>query len=216
MDSWKRIKKITVVLNYFAPWPDYFFLEIANMLRKLAGIVFLFFPVFAFAQVAPATRGSGLDLWVGAEFSNFQPDWGFNRMSGITVLGNVNGIFFHKLGAEGEARWLRFNQYQGETQDHYLIGPRYRFFRLHQASFYAKFLMGGGFITYPNKIGSGSYFAYVPGATVEYRLSHHWAVRGDYEYQFWPSAPGLAFTFPNPSNGLNPNGFSVGASYRIF
>jgi len=186
------------------------------VLKKIIGIVLLSFPVLAFAQVAPATRGGGLDLSVGAEFSNFKPDYGFNRLSGFTVLGDLDGIVLHNLGAEGEARWLRFNQYLGETQDNYLIGPRYRFYRFHKASFYAKFLMGGGFMNFPNKIGSGSYFAYVPGGTVEYRLSHHWAARADYEYQFWPAAPGGVFTYPNPSNGLTPNGFSVGASYRIF
>jgi hypothetical protein len=34
----------------------------------------------------------------------------------------------------------------------------------------------------------------------------------DYEYQFWPSAPGGGL----PTHGLTPNGFSFGASYRIF
>jgi|HubBroStandDraft_6_1064221.scaffolds.fasta_scaffold387619_1 opacity protein-like surface antigen len=186
------------------------------MLKKLVGIALLCMPMFAFSQVASATRGGSLDLWVGAEYSNFKPDFGFNRLSGITVLGDLNNIVLHNLGAEGEARWLHFNQYQGETQANYLIGPRYRFFYFRKASFYGKFLMGGGFMNFPAEAGSGSYFAYAPGATVEYRLSHHWAARGDYEYQFWPAAPGLAFTFPKPSSGLTPNGFSVGVSYRIF
>jgi opacity protein-like surface antigen len=186
------------------------------MFKKLASIVFLFLPVLAFGQVAPSVRGGDLDFWVGAEYSNFNPDYGFNRLSGFTALVDLNGLVLRNLGAEGEARWLHFNQYPGETQDNYLLGPRYRFFRFHQASFYAKLLLGGGFMNFPDKAGSGSYFAYVPGATVEYRLSHHWAARGDYEYQLWPSAPGTVFTYPKPSNGLTPNGFSVGVSYRVF
>lgn len=186
------------------------------MIRKLLGTIFLFTPVFAFAQVAPATVGGGRTLSVGAEYSNFQPDWGFTRLQGIAVFGDLDRIFLRHLGAEGEARWLTFNQPAGETQSHYLIGPRYRFIRYHGFSVYGKFLMGGGFITYPNKIGSGSYFAYTPGATVEYRITRRFSARGDYEYQFWPAAPGIEFTFPNPSNGLTPNGFSAGVSYHIF
>lgn len=137
-------------------------------------------------------------------------------MGGIAVFADLDNIFLRKLGAEGEARWLRFNEYLGETQDHYLLGPRYRLIRFHALSGYAKFLMGGGFITYPGDIGSGSYFAYVPGGTAEYRVARRWIVRGDYEYQRWPAAPGLVFSFPNPSHGLTPNGFSAGVAYKIF
>jgi len=186
------------------------------VLKKLLGIALLLTPAFAFAQVAPATRGGGPDIWVGAEYSNFQPDYGPNRMGGIAIFGDVNHVILRNLGLEGEARWLHFNQFAGETEANYLGGPRYRVWRFHGLSLYGKFLLGGGLITYPNKIGNGSYFAYVPGGTAEYRLNRRWIVRGDYEYQLWPSAPGLELTFPQPSNGLTPNGFSVGVSYKVF
>ena len=186
------------------------------MLKKIAGVVLLLIPMSVSAQVASATKGGGQGLSVGAEYSNFRPDWGPTRLQGIAVFADLDGLFLKNLGAEGEARWLRFNQPYGQTEDNYLIGPRYRLYRHHKFSFFGKFVMGGGFITYPNKIGSGSYFAYAPGGTVEYRLNHRWIVRGDYEYQFWPSAPGLAFTYPNPSRGLTPNGFSGGVSYHLF
>lgn len=186
------------------------------MFRKLFGIALLLLPVSAFAQVAPAVTGHTLSLSAGAEYSNFRPDYGPNRLGGIGVFVDADRLFLRNLGVEGEARWLHFNQYLGETQAHYLLGPRYRLIRYHGLSAYGKLLLGGGFITYPNKIGSGSYFAYVPGGTVEYRLARHWIVRGDYEYQFWPSAPGIVFTYPRPSNGLTPSGFSVGAAYKIF
>ncbi len=186
------------------------------MFRKLFCLTVLLIPVSALAQVASATRGGGLSLSAGAEYSNFQPDWGPNRMGGITVFGDLDRIFLHKLGIEGEARWLHFNEWHDESEAHYLVGPRYRLLRYHGLSFYGKFLLGGGFITYPDNFGSGSYFAYVPGGTGEYRLTRRWSARVDYEYQFWPSAPGLAFTFPRPSHGLTPNGFSGGVSYRIF
>ena len=183
------------------------------MLKKLIGIVLLFTPAFACAQVSPATRGGGLNLWVGAEYSNFQPDFGFNRLGGITVVGDVNDVFIKKLGLEGEARWLHFNQYLGETEANYLGGPRYRLWRHDGLSVYGKLLLGGGLITFPSKQGNGSYFAYAPGGTLEYRLSRRWLARGDYEYQIWPSAPNLPGL---PSHGLTPNGFSLGVSYKIF
>lgn len=181
-------------------------------------VLTLFFAPFAFSQVAPSTHGGSLSLSVGAEYSNFHSDYGSDRLHGIAAFADLDHIFLNKLGAEGEGRWLRFNQPQGETQDNYLLGPRYQLLRWNNFSFYGKFLFGGGWITYPGNPspGSGSYFTYVPGATVEYRLTRRWKIRGDYEYQFWPSAPGTAFTYPNPSHGLTPNGFSVGASYRLF
>jgi opacity protein-like surface antigen len=185
-----------------------------NVIKKFLVVVFILAPVFAFAQVAPATRGGVSTLSVGAEYSNFKPDFVPNRIGGITVFADLDRVFLRNLGFEGEARWLRFDEPLGEHEDHYLIGPRYRLLRYHGLSAYAKFLMGGGFITYPSDIGSGSYFAYAPGGTVEYRLTRRWSVRGDYEYQRWPSAPGPAF--PYPSHGLAPNGFSIGASYRLF
>jgi opacity protein-like surface antigen len=187
-----------------------------NVFRRLFGIALLLLPISAFAQVAPSVSGHELSLQAGAEYSNFQPDYGPNRLGGIAAFFDADHLFLHGLGAEGEARWLIFNENHGEHESMYLIGPRYRLIRFHGLSGYAKFLMGAGLITYPSGIGSGSYFAYTPGGTAEYRLTRRIILRGDYEYQRWPSAPGLAFTFPNPSNGLTPNCFSVGAAYRIF
>lgn len=183
------------------------------MFKKLCTIALLLTPALAYSQVAPATRGGGMNLWAGVEYSNFQPDFGANRMGGIAIVGDMNDVFLNKLGLEGEARWLHFNQYVGETEANYLGGPRYRLWRYDGLSFYGKFLMGGGLITFPYKQGNGSYFAYVPGGTAEFRLSRRWLARGDYEYQFWPSAPNLP---GEPSHGMTPNGFSLGVSYRIF
>jgi len=188
------------------------------VVKKIFVLTFFFTSVIAFAQVAPATRGGGLTLSAGAEYSNFEPDWGTTRLQGVTAFFDLDHLVLNRLGVEGEARWLRLNAPHGETQDNYLLGPRYRFVHLGNFHLYGKFLLGGGWMTYPDKLGSGSYFAYAPGATLDYHLTHRWTVRGDYEYQLWPSAPGTAFTAPfgKKSSGLNPNGFSAGVSYRIF
>jgi hypothetical protein len=187
-----------------------------NVFQKLLGIALLFIPLSTVAQVASSTTGGGFSLSAGAEYSNFQPDWGPNRVTGIAAFGDFDHVFLRRLGAEGEGRWLHWGGHAGETEAMYLLGPRFRFIRWHKFSGYGKFLMGAGLITYPSDIGSGSYFAYVPGGTAEYRLSRHFIIRGDYEYQIWPSAPGIVFTYPNPSSGLTPRGFSAGVAYKIF
>ena len=78
-----------------------------------------------------------------------------------------------------------------------------------------KLLVGGGKQKFADQYGtaSGSYFAFAPGGTLDYRLNYRWDVRADYEYQFWPSAPGLPGF---DDNGMNPHGFSLGIGYRLF
>ncbi len=188
------------------------------MFKKLLVLTLFFTPLISVAQVAPSNRGGGLSLSAGAEFSSFDPDWGTQRVEGITALFDLDHLFLNRLGVEGEARWLHFNNSQKISQNHYLLGPRYRFVRFGNFDLYGKFLLGGGWMTYPGNLGSGSYFAYTPGIILDYRLTRRWTVRGDYEYQFWPAAPGDQFTKPfgKKSSGLSPSGFSVGVSYRIF
>jgi hypothetical protein len=179
--------------------------------KKILLLGFLLGSVAAYAQVAPASRGGNTSLWVGGEFSNFDPDFDPHpRLNGIGVFGDFN--LTAKLGVEGEARWLHWSGAGGETQSNYLAGVKYRILKFHNLSISPKFLVGGVWITYPNEIGSGSYFAYVPGVIADYRLTRRLSVRGDYEFQRLPSAPGFA---GQVSHGLTPNGFSIGIGYRI-
>jgi opacity protein-like surface antigen len=192
-------------------------LESRIVLKKFLVLGVMLGSAAAMAQVAPSSHGGNATLWVGAEFSSFDPDYDGLETLGPTqrLIGPGAFIDFNltpKLGVEGETHWLRFNGNGGETQNDYLAGVKYRVFRWNKLSINAKFLLGGVWIKYPVGIGSGSYFAYAPGALVDYRLSRRFSVRGDYEYQFIPSAPGL---YPDESNGLSPNGFSVGVAYRL-
>jgi hypothetical protein len=201
-------------------------------LFKWAGIfVLLLVPAALPAQNAESAVGGNSSLWVGTEASSFNPDYGCSsnvpfgcsdQLVGPGVFVDFN--LYPKLGAEGEARWLHWNGIGGQIESTYLGGARYRVVRYRRLDGWVKLLAGGGLITSPNypAAGSvkGSYFAYVPGGTLEVRLTHRISVRGDYEYQVWPSFAGPPTISSNGTvnennNGLTPNGFSVGVSYRI-
>ena len=47
---------------------------------------------------------------------------------------------------------------------------------------------------------------------VSYRLGSRFALRAEYEYEFWPNSPGYA---GEPNHRLTPNGAQVGIAYSI-
>jgi opacity protein-like surface antigen len=166
------------------------------------------------AQVAPSAASFRGSLWAGGEFSNFSPDFGPQRLNGAGFY-----VDLHRsplIGVEAEGRFLRVNPYFGEHEDSYLIGPHVRFLRHGRIDPYAKILFGIGKITYPFGLGYGTYFAYAPGGGIDYHLSRKISARVEYEYQFWPTAPGAAFSDISGNHGFTPNGFSAGVAYRIF
>lgn len=174
------------------------------------GLLALLAPGDAQAQVAAASVGGRPSLYAGGFYSNFNSDFQNPRIQGLGLF--VDWNTFGHLGVEGEARFLRLDQINGFHSDHYLAGPRYSL-RYGNLRPYAKFLIGGGELTFPSGLGHGGYFAMAPGIGVDYRLTRRFSARADYEYQIWPSAPGLPGA---PSNGLTPNGYSFGVAYRIF
>ena len=185
-----------------------------RLLCSFAALATVLLAVSARGQVVPSAAGPGHSLWVGAEYSNVNASfpyqsgqrlWGIGCFADYTVRGHI--------GVEAEARFLRFNSYYGETEDDYLAGPRYMirpFGRLHP---YAKFLAGLGKIQYPFQIGNGTYLALAPGAGVDYRIGRRWSLRAEYEYQFWPNSPNIAF---EPAHELTPSGFHAGIAFRPF
>jgi hypothetical protein len=198
------------------------------------GILALLFllPAVLLAQSPAAATGAESSLWAGGEMTSFNPDYGCGSVSPFQcwsrqVTGPTAFFDFNvhpKWGVEGEARWLDWNGLGGMTISNYLVGGRYRIVRFHRLTGWAKLLLGGGWIQTPDypQAGSlkGSFFAYAPGATVECPIWHRLALRGDYEYQIWPSFYGGntvsgTGTVIQHSNGLTPNGISVGVTYRI-
>lgn len=198
---------------------------------KLFGILaLLLLPAALLAQSPAAAQGGKASLWAGGEFTTFNPDWFCHSGSpfecwNTQLMGPTAFFDFNvrrKWGAEGEARWLNWNG-KGVKISSYLVGGRYRVVRFHRLTGWAKLLMGGGWIQASNypEAGSlkGSFFAYAPGGVVEYPLWRRLALRGDYEYQIWPSfssSPTYSNgTLVQHNNGLTVDGFSLGVTYRI-
>jgi len=181
------------------------------VIKKIFVLCFLCTATALYGQVARSVNGGEGALWAGGEFSSFHPDFGSSRLVGPGAIFDVNVT--PKVGVVGEARWLHWHGDGGQTQSDYLIGGKYRFYRWHRFDFDAKFLVGWVWIKFPINIGTGSYFAYAPGAFVDYHLNHKFRIRGGYEYQLLPSAPNIP---GQRSNGMTPNGFSVGVEYRVF
>ncbi len=174
------------------------------------------------AQVSPEAIGSNPHLWVGVEGSNFKPDYNpiAGRLDGIGIWADYN--LAHHLGLEGEVRLLDLNRPAGQTQKTFLAGPILDAVHYRRFVAYGKILAGAVTVNYPylpgthESIGYGSYFGYAVGGGAEYQLNSRWRIRGEYEHEWIPSAPGFVITQPLPSNGLTPVGYSAGVSYRVF
>lgn len=200
--------------------------------KKIAVIALLLFPIAVIAQSSESATGGEATVAAGVEMSTFNPDWGCPNIAPLgcwTQLYGPTAVFnfdlHQKYGIEGEARWLHWHGNGKMVESNYLVGPRYRLYRLQHLTLWGKLDMGGGWITTPNypAAGSlkGSYFAYAPGATATYQLTHVIGVRADYEYQIWPSFAGPPTYDPNTGkvvqhqSGLTPNGLSFGVVYRF-
>ena len=187
-----------------------------------AAFVFPFLASYgASAQVAPSVTGQETHLWAGAEYSRFQsdfhadptlftPDSGNYHLDGIGVYASI-GVH-GRFSLEGEGRFLDLDDFNGETEKTFLIGPSARLYQRGRLTLNAKFLGGAGLINFPYKLGYGSYFAFAPAGNLEYRIGRRFKARAEYEYVFQPSAPGL----PGFPGAVDPHGFNVGLAYRIF
>ena len=166
------------------------------------------------AQVAPSAYLSPHVFWVGGEYSNLRASFPYQssqRLSGIGAFADYKLNW--RVGLEGDARFLHFGGFEGSTESSYLAGPKVYFFTSGRFQPYGKFLVGAGKIHYPFEIGNASYFALAPGIGSNYRLSRHWMLRAEYEYQMWLNSPGYA---NEPKHELTPNGVHVGVACRVF
>jgi hypothetical protein len=157
------------------------------------------------AQAMPTATAPGLLIAVGGGgASMYQSGYGQRNIYGLNSYADLN---LGGLGIEAEARFLRYHTSEDVTENNYLIGPRVTLFHTRALRPYAKFLVGQGHIVYPFRYAEGNYFAYAPGAGLEYSIHERFIVRVvDFEYQTWPD-----FSFGK----LNPYGISAGISLRL-
>ncbi len=202
------------------------------MFRSAGIFVLLLFPTVVLGQSEPAAVGGTASFWAGGEISSFNPDYSCSSNLPFGCKSQLVGpaAFFDlnvapKWGAEGEARWLHWDGFGGQIESNYLAGGRYRLARYGRLDAWAKLLLGAGLITTPDFPAAGgvkgSYFAWSPGGTLEFRLTQQISLRGDYEYQIWPSFAGPP-TYDNSTgaviehnHGITPDGFSLGLAWKF-
>ncbi|HEY9128104.1 MAG TPA: outer membrane beta-barrel protein [Acidobacteriaceae bacterium] len=163
-------------------------------------------------QVRPSAFTRPFSLTVGGEASGFAPDYYINnKLGGFGAYADLN--LWHGLGIEGEARWLRFNQFAHVHQDNYLVGPRLKVLHVWRAQPYVKGLVGFSNMDlgpdyYTGKDDNGRFTTYALGGGIDIKVTRKWSVRAiDVEYQKYPY-------FGDTS--ISPYGASVGIGYRIF
>ena len=189
-------------------------------LKSVLAILFLTASLPVFSQVVPSATEGGLPLVVGVGFSSYYTEmFVHNRMEGPTVWADWNFYhapsFLHGFGIEAEARGRVFGQPQGQNLRQATAGggPIYTLRHFRNFHPYAKFLADlGGEDHIKNRRLPSWYTAdrwaiWAPGGGVEYRAWRNVSVRVDYQYQFWRVG------FFNTTSFLNPQGFTVGASY---
>lgn len=181
-------------------------------MKKSIGLMFFFLLAFlavsASGQVLPSATAHQPKVTVGGFGSMFQPDYAGNavaqtspnRLYGVGAY--VNYGVNRWVVIEGEARWLRFNEYLGINEDTYSIGPKVPIATFKKLTPYGKFLVGMGSGSFLN--GRTTVLTY--GGGVDYQLNSRFTLRAfDFEYQQW---------LVNPT--LYPYGGSVGIAYKLF
>lgn len=196
--------------------------KLSKMLSVVLAIACFTFPGMASSQVAPAAHQGALTpgklpFTIGAGVSNFDADWGHNRIWGPAFWGQwhpVSGGPLRGLGVDGEVRDLEFGR--GSTlpsnfkQVTVAGGPIYIVHGLHNFQPYGKALIGFG--SFDFHLSNHPYYThdtrnvYIAGGGFQYHLIHHVWLRADYEYQAWPDL------FVG-SKTADPQGFTLGLSY---
>jgi hypothetical protein len=164
------------------------------------------------AQVAPAAKISGLPLGVGGGITDYSLDYGpGRRMLGISAWADYN--LFHGLGVEAEGTDIFIDKPDSLTrmkQETIKGGLIYKYHPVFQITPYAKAITGLGSVDFPSRnplYTHDTYILFAVGGGAEYKVWRTLYARGDYEYQFW-------YQFQS-RHYLNPNGFTVGATYYL-
>jgi len=190
-------------------------MKLSGIFTMALGAVLLNFPIKAISQVAPAAYQGTYPFAIGAGASNFDVDWGHNRMDGFTIWGQwrprPNGVLAG-LGIDAEARDIAYGRSNhiapNFKQATFAGGPMFTIRKLHNFQPYGKFLFGLGSLDFHGKLPYYTHDTrtiYAPGGGIQIRAVHRLWVRADYEYQMWPNLFG--------NKTLDPQGFTLGFNY---
>lgn len=188
-------------------------------LKSVLAMLFLAASLPVFSQATPGAAKGGLPIVIGVGFSDFNTEMFTKRMEGTTMWGELNlyhgPSFLRGFGIEAEVRDLDHGQPQGQNLRQVTAGggPVYTWRHFRNYHPYGKFLVDFAAMdhlkgpNFPSWYTGDTWTAYAWGGGIEYRAWADVWVRADYEYQFWRVG------FTNPNSFLNPQGFTVGASY---
>lgn len=164
--------------------------------------------ICAHGQALPAASRAG-QLQVGLGLSYGSTDIFDKSVTGISGYGTFD-VGEH-LGVEADAHLMLLNTPNDFIENTFLIGPRYKW---NKGRYQPYVRVGAGIGT--TKIVDEPYlyvvntpstnFAVGFGGGVDVVLSHNVNVRGDFEYQMWPSFG---------QHALTPKMATVGVAYRF-
>lgn len=176
--------------------------------------------IHGYSQVTPAAHQGNIPLSIGGGITDYSLDWGYGRrMLGITAWVDWHfasqSRFLRGVGIEAEGtdlNWDRPSTLSKMRHDTGQGGLTYTWHRFRHFNPYVKMLGGIGSIDFPAPLNypyytHDTFSIFSPGGGVEYQLSNRVWVRGDYEYQYWHQTFG--------PHDLNPNGFTIGATYHF-
>lgn len=171
-------------------------------LRYTAFLLLGIAAIRAHAQAIPAGTIPG-DIQVGVGYLNSNPDYSPHRFNGFGIFADAD--LWKHFGVE-----VAFDHTSGAvpttiTENTYEGGLRYRY-PIRNFSPYIKILAGGGHFSFGSSSQTGTYGMYAGGGGIDYGLTGHIVLRGDYEYQRWGNFP---------PHGLQPNIFLAGVAYRF-
>lgn len=189
--------------------------------NSLAAILLLVPAITGSCQSVPSAEADAPTLTVGAGVSNFYLDFCCGRrMNGIDVWvqwrPNLGSQLLNRLSFQLEGRDINYGRPSSLSkmrQDTGLVGINGRIYRHHRFLIYGKAMGGMGSIDFP-PFTTDLYYTHdtrniwAAGAGVDYRISSHLTVRGDYEYQWWPNLFGR-------QHALTPNGVTIGAGWNF-
>lgn len=192
------------------------FLQIA-----FTAVLFVAASVATFAQANPAATGPyGHPFSVGAGFSWDMMDYGpSSHMGGIVAWGNWSPFkgsrWLNRVALEAEVHDVNFfhpSALPTLRQDTALGGLNVSLWKRRQFRLYGKALGGLGSMDFPADTIPGHAHKtegiYAFGGGIEYGVTEHFVVRGDYEEQVWPD-------MFNRGTALTPSAITVGVAYKF-